>query len=140
MAKLTIELIPSTSWGKNARTKLSPSIWRHIRTGVYADALYKCRICGSTGRLECHEVWEYDDEQHIQKLVGLQCLCTDCHLSKHFGRATAIGREEDAIRHMMHVNGWTRSQVDQHINNSLVVWNSRCAFEWTVDLGYLENR
>ena len=28
-------------------------------------------ICGAKGRLSAHEIWEYDEAYHIQKLIGL---------------------------------------------------------------------
>lgn len=38
-------------------------------------------------RLECHEVWEYDEENSIQRLSGLLALCTWCHKVKHWSWA-----------------------------------------------------
>lgn len=32
-------------------------------------------------RLECHEVWEYDDDAYVQRLSA---LCSRCHLVKHW--------------------------------------------------------
>jgi hypothetical protein len=47
-------------------------------------------ICKETGKtqgykhnVECHEIWEYNDEDKIQKLIGLISLCPICHLTKN---------------------------------------------------------
>ena len=44
-------------------------------------------------RLDCHEVWSYDDERRVPRLVGLKAICSACHLSTHMGRTTSIGRQ-----------------------------------------------
>lgn len=38
-------------------------------------------------RLECHEEWEYDEENGVQRLSDLRALCTWCHKVKHWSRA-----------------------------------------------------
>jgi len=141
--KLTIELIPSTAWGKNVRSVVSEKDWQQIRTSIYRRANYRCEVCGSdrTG-LQCHEVWEFIDTtngRHIQKLVGLVCLCVPCHQVKHFGRTTSVGREREARKHLARVNSWTPRQVEQHIRESLLLWNARCTVEWELDLSYIQN-
>ena len=61
--KLTIELVPKTSWFTNLRSLVSKEQWDKIRNKVYWKAGYKCEICGSKGPkwpVECHEIWHYD--------------------------------------------------------------------------------
>ncbi|MCL0041537.1 hypothetical protein M1N12_00465 [Peptococcaceae bacterium] len=44
----------------------------------------KCWVCGAENlRLEVHEFWEYNDKNHIQKLVAIHYLCSMCHKIKH---------------------------------------------------------
>ncbi len=38
-------------------------------------------------RLECHEVWEYEEQTRVQRLSSLVALCTRCHQVKHWGWA-----------------------------------------------------
>jgi hypothetical protein len=45
------------------------------------EANNKCEICKETGKtqgykhnVECHEIWIYNDEDKIQKLIGLISL------------------------------------------------------------------
>lgn len=80
--KLLIELIPKTCHYSNVRTTVSKQEWDKIRFISYAAADNKCEICGDVGtnqgykhNVECHEIWEYDDENHIQRLIGLISLC-----------------------------------------------------------------
>ena len=60
--KLEIDLVPSTAWYSNLRKKVSQKDWDRIRKQSYADANHKCTICGAEGRLNCHEIWKYDDK------------------------------------------------------------------------------
>jgi 5-methylcytosine-specific restriction endonuclease McrA len=146
--KLTIELIPSTAWGKNVRNEVPPKEWDEIRMAIYTKADFQCEVCGSTdGGLECHEIWAYqehfhvEDEsvRHVQKLTGLVCLCRKCHLVKHFGRATITGREQQAREHLRKVNGWNAQQAEAHIRESLLVWNARCKVPWELDISYIRS-
>ncbi len=68
--KLEIDLVPSTAWYSNLRKKVSQKDWDKIRKQSYADANHKCVICDADSRLNCHENWEYNDKNHIQKLKG----------------------------------------------------------------------
>ena len=85
--KLEMELVPSPLWWANPRRLMAKSQWDRIRKQVYADYNHKCGICGTEGRLECHERWEYDDASFIQRLAGLIALCPSCHGIKHFGNS-----------------------------------------------------
>ena len=81
--KLTIELIPKTSWCSNVRSLVKRSVWDKLRKQICSVG--KCQICGAStsqktissicsNRLECHEVWAYDDKTHVQTLTGLVAL------------------------------------------------------------------
>src|SRR5260221_10581904 len=98
--KLTVELIPSTCHFSNVRTSVKAKEWDKIRFISYAAADNKCEICSETGKeqgykhnVECHEIWEYDDVNHVQKLIGLISLCPTCHHVKHIGRSMMIGKQ-----------------------------------------------
>lgn len=141
---LTIELVPSTSWGDNLRSRLTKAQWDKLRRKCYQMAGYRCEICGDVGLnqgvnwpVECHEVWHYDDEKHVQKLVRLISLCPNCHLSKHIGFAQLKGKEDAAYFHMQKVNGWTKAQVLAHIRESFNVWQKRSEHPWDLDLSVL---
>lgn len=80
--KLSIELIPKTCHFSNVRTSIKKEEWDKIRFLSYENAKHKCEICGNNGlkqgfkhRIECHEIWHYDDTTKTQKLIGLISLC-----------------------------------------------------------------
>jgi len=137
---LTVELVPSTAWGKNLRSDLPRKDWDKLRKMTYAAAGYHCEICGGKGPkhpVECHEIWDYDEKTHVQKLVRLIALCPACHGVKHFGFTQTQGFADEAIAHMMEVNGWTERQAREHVRDAARIWNERSVHEWTLDLSWL---
>lgn len=136
--KLEIEMIPSSSWGVNARSLLSKGQWDIVRRKVYAAAHHKCEICGADGRMEAHEKWVYDEKNKIQKLEGLVSLCHSCHEVKHFGRSSLKGKKEKCIQHLMKVNKWKRHEAIRHISNKQSQWQRRNKYEWDVDMFILD--
>ena len=134
---LTIELVPETCWNSNLRSVLPKKEWDVIRKEAYKNADNQCEICGNAGRLECHEIWEYDDEKHIQKLVGLIALCSPCHLVKHMGFARIKGKEEAAIQQLMLVNDWTREEANKYIEEAFRVYAERSKQEWKQDMSLI---
>lgn len=135
--KLSVELVPKTCWGGNARSTIKPSEWNKIRKLSYKDAGYKCEICRTKEPLECHEIWSYDDETHIQKLDGLISLCKLCHLTKHIGRANAMGKQAGVFEQLQVVNKWTHKQVVEHVAESFEIYKERSKHEWKLDLSLL---
>lgn len=139
--RLTIELVPATSWYSNVRSHVTPSQWEVIKKAVARNAGYVCEICGGQGPshpVECHEVWEYNDAELIQRLVGLVALCPDCHRVKHIGLAYSRGQGPAAERHLRRVNGWSIEQARAYIEQAFITWRERSRYEWALDLRYLE--
>jgi hypothetical protein len=66
--KLSIELVPSTSWYSNLRGKMEQQDWDKVRENIYKVFDYKCGICGNKGRLHCHEIWEYEERTQKSNL------------------------------------------------------------------------
>lgn len=142
--KLAVELIPSTCHFSNVRTTVTSSEWDKIRFISYEAAGNKCEICKDTGKnqgykhnVECHEIWNYDDENHIQKLVGLISLCPTCHQVKHIGRAIAIGKQTICFRQLAKVNQWTSKQVIEHVTASFELHKQRSKYQWELDISIL---
>lgn len=142
--KLSVELVPSTCHFSNVRSTVKPSEWDKIRHISYDAANNKCEICGDTGKnqgykhnVECHEIWEYDDENHIQTLVGLISLCPTCHQVKHIGRAIAIGKQAQCFSQLAKVNKWTPKQIEEHIISSFELHKQRSKHQWGLDLSLL---
>lgn len=142
--KLTIELVPRTSWYENVRKVASEQRWREIRNECYNKAGHKCEICGQTGieqgydhNVECHEIFEYDDTKHVQKLKGFIALCPHCHKVKHAGLAQINGEEELVLRKLMEVNNMSEIAAIDYLSESFYIWEQRSVYDWTVDLTYL---
>lgn len=88
-----------------------------------------------------HEIWEYDDEKHIQKLVGFHLLCEKCHWIKHLGLAGLKLKEEELkklIQHFCKVNGCSKQDFEQHKYEAFEVYDKRCKYRWTQDFGEYE--
>jgi len=140
--RLTIELVPETSWYSNLRNRVGRDIWNKIRYQSYRDAGYKCSVCGrGKVSLSCHEVWEYDDDKHIQKLKGFVALCELCHRVKHIGLAgIQLSKVEynAVIRHFRRVNGCSYDDFKLARDMAFEVWEDRSMFDWTIELGEFE--
>lgn len=144
MPKLEIELIPRTCHYKNARQKLKPSQWDVVRRWAYQQAGHKCQICGLTGKeqgyknnLECHEIWDFDNETLTQRLKGVIALCPLCHQTKHFGLASKMGRQADIFAQLQKINKWNHKQVVQHVAECFVECQERGKHRWKLDLSIL---
>lgn len=142
--KLFIELVPRTSWYNNLRKVIHLEEWDKIRKKSYNDAGHKCAICGAIGRLNCHEVWSYDDEAHIQKLEGFTALCDLCHHVKHIGLAGILELQgkldmEEVIKHFMRVNDCDKRTFENHEKAAFEEWRKRSSHKWQVCLGQYEN-
>lgn len=135
--KLTIELVPKTSWFNNVRTIVSTEDWDRIRKSVYARAGHRCEICGGKGPkhpVECHEVWIYDDETHRQTLARMIALCPSCHECKHAGLANIRGRGDLIPIHLAMVNEWSIRRAERYVDEQFEIWEQRSRFEWTLDV------
>lgn len=139
--RLTIELVPQTCWYSNVRSQVSSSDWEKLKRSTFQQANYRCQVCGDRGSkhpVECHEIWHYDDRQHVQKLAGLIALCPACHECKHMGFANVRGRGDIATAHLAKVNGWTMEQTMVYVQECFRVWQERSQHEWKLDISYLE--
>ncbi|KKQ51905.1 HNH endonuclease [Candidatus Woesebacteria bacterium RIFCSPHIGHO2_01_FULL_39_17] len=143
--KLIIELVPASSWNQNLRSLLKPQMWEKLRKEVYKKHNYKCAICKSGGRLQAHEVWEYDDKNHIQKLVDLVALCSKCHAVKHIGLAGIQASEgklnyDNLIKHFMKVNNCGRDVFEKHQTEAFKKFDERSCYEWSTDFSEYKSK
>ncbi|HEX9897146.1 MAG TPA: HNH endonuclease [Dehalococcoidales bacterium] len=142
--KLKIELVPETSWYENLRKKMRKKDWDNLRHEVYTKYINRCGICDASGRLNCHEIWEYDDQNNIQKLKGFIALCDMCHHVKHFGLAQILANEgkldlDQVIQYFMNVNNCSISVFNKHRRESFEQWRERSSHKWQIDLGEYQN-
>lgn len=138
--QLSIELVPRPLWGENLRKFFSKSDWDTIRTYIYMLSNNRCRCCGVRSfRLHCHEVWEYDDEKHVQKFMGCRALCEDCHNIKHIGYAGIRADKGELdynalITHYCRVNECDDTTFYLHRGSAMALWSRRSSHtDWTLD-------
>lgn len=130
------ELIPYSMHYKNVRAVLTPEEWKVLAKIQYKKSNSTCDICGAKGRLECHEIWEFNDSKKVQKLIGLTGLCRDCHRVKHIGLARKMGWFEDTLDHMCKVNKISRKKALNFIKIAENQVRQR-NFEFNLDLTFL---
>jgi hypothetical protein len=142
---LTIELVPKSAWYSNVRSNVTESEWNAIRRKSYSMADNKCEICGDVGKnqgvmhnVECHEIWQYNDETKTQKLIGLISLCPYCHKTKHAGLAQINGEAEIVIQQLIKVNNMTRHEANEYLNAAFELWRERSNHEWSLDIDFLD--
>jgi len=139
--KLKIELVPRPAHYGSLREKVERSVWEKIRKETKERQGNKCGICGDQEhRLECHEIWEYDDSRFIYTLVGFISLCGYCHKVKHMGltqNQAAEGRVdlEAVIDHFCKVNDCTEAEYREHKTLAFAEWHARNEYKWEPDFG-----
>lgn len=140
--KLTIEMVPKTAWFSNLRSVLKDAQWEAIKRGVYAKANNFCEVClgrGTRWPVEAHEIWHYDDNTNIQKLMGITALCPRCHAVKHFGLTSQKGRGPRALAHLKKINQWDEATALAYLDTQMLTWLERSKRSWSADLSALSN-
>jgi len=138
--KLNIELVPETAWYSNLRTVLVASGWNKIRQQVLVRANGHCEVCDAEAkRLECHEIWKYDDATLVQSLYDVKALCRNCHRIKHFGLSLLKSQKgqvniQTLENHFMKVNECTYVEFKNHVNESFRAHGERSRQEWDIDI------
>ena len=139
--KLTVELVPKPLWDLNPRKAMGKSRWDKVRRDVYAKYDDRCGICDADERLEAHEIWDYDDENLVQKLVDFIALCKPCHQVKHFGRSSILADRdlidlESLVDHFVKINNCSKEELQRHVEEVGDKWEKRSAKQgWECDWG-----
>lgn len=139
--KLQVELVPKTAWNQSLAKMLPRKIWDGIRQQHIEQNGKKCEICGRTeGVFNLHEIWNYDDVNHVQKLDGFILLCTWCHHVKHIGLARILANEgkldfDELVKHFCTVNACSVNDFKQHVEDAFAVWRKRSLYPWKQDFG-----
>ena len=139
--KLNAELVPSTVWYSSLYRLLPSDVWNSIRNGIIAKNGRKCQICGEMqGTMNLHEIWNYDDVNHVQKLDGFILLCAMCHHVKHIGLAGILADEgkldyDKLVKHFCSVNGCSEKEFEKHVKDAFAIWHKRSQFPWKQDFG-----
>lgn len=143
--KLSIELVPKTAWNKNVRSEISKTAWNEIRTDVCASQENKCGICEADVSLSCHEIWNYDELNHIQELMDFVALCNLCHHVKHIGYASILAKQgkldmQEVEEHFMQINNCDFQAFKKHEVKALIQFKERSKHQWTLSFGKFESK
>lgn len=139
--KLSAELVPSTVWYSSLYRLLPKEVWDKIRSEIIEQKGRKCQICNETeGKMNLHEIWKYDDKNHIQKLEGFILLCEMCHHVKHIGLAGILANKgkldyDEVMKHFCRVNGCSEKDFKNHVDEAFKVWRERSGHDWKQDFG-----
>jgi hypothetical protein len=139
--KLTAELVPFTVWYSSLYRLLPREVWNSIREGIILEKGRVCEICGEeNGKMNLHEIWNYDDAKHIQRLSGFILLCEMCHHVKHIGLAGILANEgkldyNEIAKHFCKVNGCSEKEFTKHVDDAFKIWEKRSQHQWTQDFG-----
>ena len=143
--RLTVELVPKPCWKRNLRSSVRPALWELIRSRTLPQTGSRCAVCGTPGdasRIECHEVWAYDDRTLVQSLADIVALCSPCHEVKHIGRAGLTGRGHIAKARLQELNQWTAARTEEYLALVWKIWRYRSRnlwhqnFLWLTDNGF----
>lgn len=143
--KLCIELVPRPLWNKNLRYILHDKKWKEIRQEVLRIHGQECKICKKQpNKLDCHEVWHYDDINLVQSLVEIIPLCKQCHLLKHIGMATNLAWEgrcniQGLIRKFCSINRVPVKVFLDHYEEEIAKQEWRDQQIWTQDINFVLN-
>lgn len=145
--ELQMIAIPTMLVKKSLQKVLSSKYWDAIRDKTLEEYGNKCAICGCTeGKLHCHEVWKYDNENLIQKLERCIMLCNICHIVTHPRMASFETKKgnidiEKVKEHFTKING-----CDEDIYNAyrdytlnLELWRTCQEQDWKIDYGEYNN-
>jgi hypothetical protein len=136
---ITVSLIPRPNWGKDLAKLLPKRTWEQLRKQVYAEAEHRCVICGAAGSLHADEVWDYDEEHVIQRLISIRAVCPDCHACKHWGRTQMVSPPAELERlaaHFCRVNNCDPKVFKAHRTKAANEWRRRSALTgWQIDFG-----
>jgi len=100
-----------------------------------------CEICGGVGPkhpVECHEIWDYNDETHEQTLLGLIALCPQCHQVKHAGLAQIKGKLGQVINQLVKINKITAYDAEEMLRDAFFKYHQRSEHTWDVNIDYIE--
>jgi 5-methylcytosine-specific restriction endonuclease McrA len=120
---------------------MSREVWDSIRNDFIKENGRKCQVCGETsGTMNLHEIWNYDDKKHVQKLEGFILLCRMCHHVKHIGLAGILANQgkldyDKVIEHFCKVNDCTKKEFEKHKAKAFEIWRERSEYEWNQDFG-----
>lgn len=151
---IKIEVCPEKCTGINLHSHniIDELLWSKISHLIRSRQRGICQCCGVTphggataemSTLVAHEVWYFDKENHVQKLIDIVCICKRCHLTIHYAnllRNKNINERESFISkaHYMEVNHCSEIDFERELNEALALYRElNLIEEWTLDISYV---
>jgi hypothetical protein len=146
--RLCPQLVPKPLWGvslaKLVRMKTDDLIYFGLELEVIEKLKSfwfklprdKCAVCGSRAS-DIDEFWSYYvvDGRGIARLVSLRSLCSHCHLAKHIGYASNIGKRDVALEHLTKINNITLLDVERLLDKIYDIWDSLSSITaWRIEI------
>lgn len=100
---LSMPNVPAPMFGCAPRTVLGAKTWERMRKQCYADAEYKCEVCGydvsAPYEKQAHELYELDYENRKMIFKRVVCLCRRHHINPgvHTGRALTMFKNHNVL-------------------------------------------
>lgn len=157
---LRMEIVPQTCWYFNLRKLFTVTKWGEVRNIAYAEYFYTCPFCKEKfwdtsyneftdeiknptgGGLHAHEIWVYDDDNHVQSLEGIVALCPTCHNIKHMFRTLKMVEEgnehihyDDIVKQFCEVNSISPDEYEKILEFEMTLFYERSKHEWVCDIG-----
>ncbi|KAK9816032.1 hypothetical protein WJX74_000596 [Apatococcus lobatus] len=140
---LTVDAFPSElAPVVNLSTLLSGADWEQLAHKTYATADHRCEVTGGVGPawpVECQEVWEFDDKQHVLRLMGMTALAPEVHLAKHIMQLDGQ-QQSRALETLEQVNMWNLGDVETYLKGVAEQAQHRSNHIWQLDLTWLHSQ
>jgi len=133
--RLAIEPMPYTSAMASLAKLLPRQAWDSVRRAAYRAAGYRCQTCGKDGRLNCHEIWHFNETTGYQWLMGFQALCDDCHGVTHMLSLTNRQEFDRLTTHFMAVNKVSAREFRDHLEQARQRRMELNQREWRIAFG-----
>ena len=139
--RLSIELTPDSVWGVTLANILPRGKWDRIRKHIYNEYDHKCGVCGLGDSLEAHEIWAFDDKEHILKLTGFTTLCYTCHKVKHIDHWERVDLVEfdNLAEYFCKVNECNTVDFLAYYKKERLLQDVRSQYKWAVHFGEYEH-
>ncbi|EIE24711.1 hypothetical protein COCSUDRAFT_32797 [Coccomyxa subellipsoidea C-169] len=107
--------------------------------------MYRCAISAGQGSdpvapVVCQEVWSFDDEAGIARLVGLQALCPEVHLAKHVLVQVDDKQRQTAMWTLQAMNEWSIMEAEEYLQYLEGVIQQRNKMKWRLDMSWLQSK
>lgn len=144
---IQIEVIPTSCIGHNLHSFsiLKHGKWEEISQNVRERHI--CQCCNKpfkSSELHAHEVWFFDMETHVQRLVMIASVCEKCHATIHYNflLSNSKVRSREAFiskAHYMEVNNCEEEDFERDLNKVLAIYRklNQISEKWSMDISYI---